>query len=182
MPSNPEGTNFMPVPCMHCENAPCEPVCPVHATVHSAEGLNDMVYNRCVGHQVLFEQLPVQGAPVQFLSLSGLGDADVSVDAQSGGVGAQSRCDGEMYLLRAAHSGREDSVGARGTEGPRRRDRDGVSGGVSDGGNRLWRHQRSEQPRVEAEGDKRNYSLLGRSEHEAAHDLFDGVEESESGD
>ena len=59
-------------------------------------------------HEVLFEQLSVQGAPLQFLPLSGLGDADLSVDAQSGCVGAQSRRDGEMHLLRAANSGRED--------------------------------------------------------------------------
>ena len=47
-PDNPT-VHFQPVPCMHCQNAPCEPVCPVHASVHDSEGLNDQVYNRCVG-------------------------------------------------------------------------------------------------------------------------------------
>jgi molybdopterin-containing oxidoreductase family iron-sulfur binding subunit len=151
---------FQPVPCMHCEDAPCEQVCPVAATVHDGQGLNVMVYNRCIGTRYCSNNCPYKVRRFNFFNLT-KGTPDILKLAMNPDVTVRARgvmekctyCTQRINRVRidARLAGRELRDGDVKTACQQACPASAIEfGNLRDGSSRV----------VKAKADPRNYALL----------------------
>lgn len=163
-----ERPGFSPTPCMHCEHAPCEPVCPVAASIHDSEGLNLQVYNRCVGTRFCESNCPYKVRRFNFFGYAdgqeyGNLGADIAKAVFNPNVTVRSR----GVMEKCTYCVQRISVARRAAEKDGRTIREGEVvtacqaacptkaiefGAISDAGSRV----------SALRADPRSYSLLGK--------------------
>ncbi|MGD2187665.1 MAG: 4Fe-4S dicluster domain-containing protein, partial [Desulfobacterales bacterium] len=105
-PQRREKITFLPLPCQHCDNAPCESVCPVYAPHHSKEGINNQIYNRCIGTRYCVQNCPYKVRRFNWFAWQWPEPMNVQLnpDVTVRSKGVMEKCSFCIQRIKVAHS------------------------------------------------------------------------------